>query len=69
MGLFLNSPLGILAPGFMHVAEYMGSMCDDLEGNSQEYGFLGFKTCLEIDDSTSNVVEVHCYFRTYESIA
>ena len=67
IGVRINHPLGMLAPGFRELN--MAGMVKDLEDHSEEYDFLGMTNWLNASDRTTNseIMQV-CYFRSNEGL-
>ncbi|ODM23776.1 hypothetical protein SI65_01365 [Aspergillus cristatus] len=69
LGARSNHPLGIFGPGYQQVGDFMNKMLAQLEGNAEEYGFLGSTTYLEATArQTSNQSITVCYFRSIEEM-
>lgn len=65
IGTRCNHPLGLLAPGFKQTGEYFQSMARSLDAHSEEFGFLGMSSYLNLNDRTSgNELLSVAYFRT-----
>lgn len=65
IGTRCNHPLGLLAPGFKDTGDYFVQMAKDLDTHSEEFGFLGMSSYLNINDrSTSSELMSVAYFRT-----
>ncbi|RJE23450.1 hypothetical protein PHISCL_04208 [Aspergillus sclerotialis] len=69
LGARSNHPLGIFAPGYADLEDYMNRMLTQLAENANEYGYLGYSNWLENNARTNNnQVMIACYFRTIEDL-
>ncbi|KAJ5261054.1 hypothetical protein N7478_011649 [Penicillium angulare] len=63
-----NHPLGIIHPHMRKIGTYFNRMIDDLDENSEEYGYLGANSYLANERSTGNELMIMAYFRTYDGL-
>ncbi|KAF2860967.1 hypothetical protein K470DRAFT_270202 [Piedraia hortae CBS 480.64] len=69
IGIQVNHPLGILAPGVKATGDYFESMTRDLDDKADEYGFMGMTSWLNGSDRESkNMLLNVCYFRSVEGL-
>ncbi|OJJ48537.1 hypothetical protein ASPZODRAFT_14668 [Penicilliopsis zonata CBS 506.65] len=64
-----NHPLGMMAPGYKEVIDYMGKLLADLDRNSHENGYLGSTGWIPFTErKTSNQIMAAVYFRSYKDL-
>ena len=69
LGARSNHPLGMFAPGFKEVGDYLKSMCAELDQNPSKHGFLGNSTWLSAGErGVSSEVMTICYFDSPASV-
>lgn len=64
-----NHPLGVLAPGYREMGEYMMNMAKELDARADEFGFLGMTSWIANGqrETRNEFLEV-CYFRSVEGL-
>ncbi|KAF2670082.1 hypothetical protein BT63DRAFT_424047 [Microthyrium microscopicum] len=68
IGARSNHPMGILAPGFKEVGDYMIKMQKDSSARAQEYGLLASSAWMSTERDSSNEVMYVMYFRNTEGL-
>jgi hypothetical protein len=68
IGTRSNHPLGLFAPGFKQLGDYMARMQKDVNRRAEEYGLLNSSLYVGAERSTGNELTYIMYFRNPEGI-
>jgi hypothetical protein len=66
IGTRSNHPMGILAPGFKQLGDYMAKMQEDLNLRAEEYGLLNSSLWVGGERSSGNEIMHAMYFKNTE---
>lgn len=68
IGTRFNHPMGLFAPHVKTVSDGFTQMIKDLEGHSDEFGFLGATAWHNLSAESKNEILIVCYFRNVEGL-
>ncbi|RGP63674.1 hypothetical protein FSPOR_8460 [Fusarium sporotrichioides] len=68
LGIQMNHPLGLAAPGMSQVGKYFKAMMEDLESHRDEYGLLTSSSWRGDERSSNNTLLNIYYFRDVEGL-
>ncbi|KAF5024883.1 hypothetical protein F66182_3041 [Fusarium sp. NRRL 66182] len=68
LGIQINHPLGLAAPGMMEIGDYFGAMQRDLFSRREEHGMLSSSNWRGDERSSNNTLLFIYYFRDVESV-
>ncbi|KUI53398.1 hypothetical protein VP1G_00686 [Cytospora mali] len=68
LGVRINHPLGLLAPGAREISDHFQAMAQDLRQRQDEFGMLSMSTWRAIERETNNSLLTIAYFRDVQDL-